>query len=654
MADIKNNFDNTFVDAKDLYNKKAVAVPKESPQIGIDVDNNVLKNIVDSQLGTTGGLDIGAIESFTSVSQSRDQVYNLIDTMCQDSKVAAVLETYVEDATETNDKGKIVWCESSNEDVMKYVNYLLDVMNVDKYSFKWVYNLCKYGDLYLHLYRESDYEDDVLASDLEEENAGKSYLTEALEREDYKNLTDAGKGDDLKEDINIVSYQKNDRYTHYMEMVASPAEMFELVRHGKTYAYIKAEAANSQSFLSSNEFPEYQQKYSFRKGDIEIHGPTDYVHASLEGDRGRIPEEVSIFVEDPSNKTKKSSSYVVRRGQSLLYNTFKIWRELKLLEDSVILNRVTKSSIVRIVSVEVGDMDKSEVGPHLQGVKSLIEQKASLNAGNGMGEYTNPGPIENNVYISTRDGKGAINISSVGGDVDVGKLADLDYFQSEFYGSLRVPKQFFGVVDDNGGFSGGQSLAIISSQYAKMVKRIQNCYLQALTDAINLMLLDRHLSNYVNKFTLRMQEPTTQEEIDRRSSMSSKLDTINTTMGMLNDIEDPASRLKALKALISTVYTDGEIVSIIQAEIDKLEGAEKSKDELTSTDESGEDLGAGLDDLGSDLGLTPLDNDMGSSTETGESTEEVPPEGEPEEAASLPSPGEIDNGNIDFSDNTAF
>jgi hypothetical protein len=57
----------------------------------------------------------------------------------------------------------------------------------------------------------------------------------------------------------------------------------------------------------------------------------------------------------------------------LLYTAFKTWRELSLLENSLLLNRVTKSSIVRIISVEVGDMPKEQVGPHLQGIKSLIE-----------------------------------------------------------------------------------------------------------------------------------------------------------------------------------------------------------------------------------------------------------------------------------------
>ena len=54
-------------------------------------------------------------------------------------------------------------------------------------------------------------------------------------------------------------------------------------------------------------------------------------------------------------KNNTNSEYTVRRGQSLLYNVFKIWRELSLLENSMLLNRVTKSSIIRVVNVEIGD-----------------------------------------------------------------------------------------------------------------------------------------------------------------------------------------------------------------------------------------------------------------------------------------------------------
>lgn len=97
-----------------------------------------------------------------------------------------------------------------------------------------------------------------------------------------------------------------------------------------------------------------------------------------------------------------------------------------MLENAILLNRITRSSVVRNIQVEVGDMPKSKVQATLRHVKELFEQKSSINSGSSMSEYTNPGPIENNIYTATHDGKGAITVTAVGGDVDVKNIADLD------------------------------------------------------------------------------------------------------------------------------------------------------------------------------------------------------------------------------------
>ena len=60
-------------------------------------------------------------------------------------------------------------------------------------------------------------------------------------------------------------------------------------------------------------------------------------------------------------------------------------------------------------------------------IKGMIEQKSSINTGKSIQEYTNPGPMENVIYVPTHEGKGAITTSSIGGDVEVGNLDDLDY-----------------------------------------------------------------------------------------------------------------------------------------------------------------------------------------------------------------------------------
>ena len=603
--------DKAFVNDENIYNKTVKAVPHPEKEIGIDLNDTVLQNIV----GTieTSNFDINSINSFTQVSQSRNQIYDILDTMCEDSTIAAVIETYAEDATETNDNGSIMWAESSDPDVQKFITYLLNSLNVDKNIYGWTHSLCKYGDVYLRLYRESDY-DELL----------------------FDTKTDDKKK--LNEDVIIKAYQSNDRYIHYLEQVHNPAQVFELTRFGKTAAYIKTdvkphniknEQLGSLSFLN---------RYTFNKNDVELYQPTEFVHASLKDNSSRTPEQVELFVTDD-----KSISYTVNRGQSLLYNMYKVWRELSLLENSVLLNRVTQSSIVRVIGVEVGDMPKESVQPHLSNVKQLIEQKAAIATNVSMNEYSNPGPIVNNVYVPTREGKGVFTTQQIGGDVNIGDLVDLEYYQTKLFGGLRIPKQYFGLTSDSTGFNGGTSLSIISSRYAKMIKRIQNTMIQMITDAINLILIDTGNESYINKFTLKMLPPTTQEEVDRRDNLSTKVSLVRDIMDILTDIENTTTKLKILKSLLSDVIIDSEVTSLIQDEIETLEA--ELEDSYQPQDEEEHSSEFESDDL------SDLYSDESSENELVTSTS-IPSENEhsADNDKFLPSPEELGAG--DFSDST--
>lgn len=614
MENLENK-ESVIVQDDDLYNRGTKAVPKPDKKRDIDLDNTFYENIIDG--GMNNVLDLNSFSSLTNTAQNRNELYNVYDSMCQDGTISAVLETYSEDATERNDDGKIVWAESDNAEVGKMVEYLLDTLNIDKHIYKWVYSLCKYGDVYLRLYRKSEYDDEIFSKSLKNE-------------EDKKQQ--------LNEDVKIKAYSGNDNYAHYMEMVVNPAEMFEVTKFGKTVGYIQAPVNSTlqrQDAISLNQF-----QYKFKRDDVTVYPATEFVHASLEDNTTRSEEIINIFInQDDYDADKNAHVYKVRRGQSVLSDVFKVWRELNLLENAVLLYRVTKSSRVRLVNVEVGDMPKENVAKTLMGIKRMIEQKAAINSGNSMTEYSNAGPIENTVYVPTHGGVGNITTSEIGGDVDVKSLADLDYYTNKLYGQLRVPKQYFSQTDDSTGFNGGTSLSIISSRYAKMIKRVQNTIIQAITDAINLMLIDKDLESYVNDFTIHMLPPTTQEEIDRRDSLSSKVQLSSDIMAMLSDVDDVVVRLKVLKNLLSNIVSDAEIISELQDYIDKLEeelanGAEEMipEEEGEMGDMGGADIGGGMGGPGEenmDLNASILGGeDESADDEAVDTGEDVLPSGD--------------------------
>lgn len=606
--------------------KQLKATPKPAKNIGMDLNNEFYSNIINGVKASN--IDIAKIQSFTQASQTRETIYQLLDTMAEDSSIAAILETYAEDATEADDRGNVVWVESDNDDIVKYITYLLNSIQINKHIYKWVYSLCKYGDIYIRLYRNSDV-DKELFNNIPQTNNSKQ-LKEAL-----------------KESINLNVYSKDDKLVHYVEMYPNPADIFELTRFGKTCAYIQVKSS-SQYKQADNLAVSNSYKYSFKSQDINIYDAMTFVHASIEDNSSRTPEQVEIFLDNnDSNTGSQSYTYTVKRGQSLLYSSFKAWREMMLLQNALLLNRITKSSVIRIVGVEVGDMPKENVGPHLMSIKSLMEQKSTLDTGNGTAEYTNPGPMENNIYVPTHGGIGSISLQTLGGDVDVKGLSDIDYFTNRLYGALRVPKQFMGFTDDATGFNGGTSLTIISSRYAKMIKRIQNTIIQAVTDIINIMLIDKHLDSYIYKFKIKMLPPTTQEDIDRRDNMSTKINIVSDIMNLLSDLPDESAKLDILKKLLSGVISDGEILQILSEQKDKLEQTDEldmneaddqeepklNNSHLISPSHSKQDLDVNIDIPKNDT--EPLTNDSSSNTESPSN-----------DSADLPSPADLNSGDF--------
>ena len=608
------------------FGKQLKPVPNPGVDIGIDTNDEFAKELIEGSLASA--LDISVFNTFSTQTQTREQVYQLLDTMAQDPTMSSALEVYAEDITETNDQGRIVWAESSDSDILKYVTFLLDTLNVDKNIYKWSRYLCLYGDVYVKLFRESETKFSIEPSKKE-----RAKLNESV----------------LKESVNMQLFPNNDNYVHYVEMEPDPAQMYELTKFGKTYAYVKAPSATASypsNSTAMNMGVGSYYKYKFKTQDVTVYNATEYVHACLEDSTSREQEEIDIFLDNKSFDSGNTKySYTTRKGQSLFYNIFKVWRELMLLQNSVLLNRVTKSSVVRIANVEVKDMAKESVNPLLRKIKQLFEQKSAIASGVSMQEYTNPGPVENTVYIPTREGQGAVSISQLGGEVNVTGLEDLNYFTNQLFGALRIPKQFLGMTEDSTGFNGGTSLSIISSRYAKTIKRLQSALCNMITDMVNLFLLDKGLDSYINKFQIRMQSPTTQEEIDRRDNTSSHIQITSDIMNMVSDIEDPTTRLKILKSMLSNVISNEEVIDILNDEIEKLEAASAEGGEPTADTDIGDEENIDID-LNMESPREPDTDIQAPMADTQQETEQGTTEETQEVLGELPRPSELGIGDL--------
>lgn len=611
-------------------------VPNPTPETGIDTDKTFIDNIIGA--AQIGSLDVSSIDALSQSAQNREQLYNIIDSMAQDDVIAAVLETYAEDATQPNDKGQIVWVESDDTKVLDYTSWLAETLNINKHIYKWAHCLVTYGDVYLRLFRKSDVEEDKLF-DSERYNKYNRKLNESK-------LAGKKEKEVVNEDVILRIYSDNDKFIPYVKMVDNPGEMFDLQKFGKTHGYIKAPVRISTamdqgelqlSYINNN------FNYRFNRRDVEVFDAMTFVHGCMESTTQRQPETVYIYLDNNMSEEADSMTcaYDVKRGQSLLYNSFRVWRELNLLEMSALLNRITASSVVRVLNVEIGDMSRNQIQSYLSRLKEKIEQKTAVATGQGLSEYTNPAPIINTIYIPTHEGKGGITATTLGGDFDPKSLIDIEYFRDKLFGSVKIPKQWFGFTEDGAGFNGGTSLTILSSRYGKSIKTIQNILCQMVTDLFNLFLIDRGLDNYVNKFTVRMQAPVTQEEKDKREATDNRIRYVSDLMGQMTDVEDKVVRLKIYKALISTSVNDPEVMGYLQEYIDKVEKEQKAESTKQSNkNNSSEDNFSENEEEATEEDTLPDLNAL-ESFEIDEDKEIINEENKDDDY--LPSPEEIEN-----------
>lgn len=561
---------------------------------GIPITSNT-EDITYKQIHDVSGgglLDAEAIATFRTLSSDRQERYKEYENMLTDATTAAAIEMYADDATQYDPKtGKIIWVESDVPDIAKAANRLLDVMQINEKAWKYCYALCTFGDVYLRIYREGD-------------------------TADYEDLLNTQPG------VIRTKVQDTSRpMEEYVEYVEDPSTIYDLQIKDKTSGFVRIRTTNT-----SNHYQYIHNSMNINQVNIEnidFYDRRSFVHISLSESISRQPEYLAI--KDTDNNS--STIYKVKTGKSILQDAYEASQTVKLLEDSMLLSRLTKSALVRLLQIEVGDSPKPEVENLLRRVKNLIEQKISMNTNSGEARsYNSPGPMENIVYFPTRNGKGNITVNNLGGDVNVKDIADIDYFNNKKLSALKTPKQFLN-YDSPEGLGNGTSLTKVSSRYAHSVMRVQNAFKSGITTLLNLFFLDKGLE-YINKFTVKMVSPSTIEDIERDEQMSNRISQVNDIMSLISETVTDEGKVETLKTLLSNYLNLSEIAAIVD-KYNILENEETSDEDIDfeGNFEGGDFGGTDFSDVGGpepEMGPEPMSTEFETSTETSPAPEPTP------------------------------
>lgn len=550
-------------------------VPKQdaSDVTAFTDEKNSMTKKIDEAVESGKRIDLSDLMNITTLKGTRNSKYKIFEEMVADGRIGAAVEMYANDTVQYNPEGKIIWVESADADVAAYGNKLLDDLNIAENVWSYAYCMWLYGDVYLELFENTSY------------NGSKPSLL----------LEPSKQSMDVKIQKNILGA----KLERYIEKVPNPAEIYDLQYKGKTSGFIRSHD-EIENTLQNNTY-----LYTGVSTDITILNPTKFVHICLSPNINRFPERFKLIKEDPNRIREDGTidgsasegsggelSFQVKTGQSILENVYGPYQTLKLKEESVLLERVTKSSITRVIQVELGDLPEAQKRRKLQEIKNQIEQQLIMNKEAGtLQSRAGAQPIENIIYTTTKNGKGTISSINIGGDAEIGDLADVESSEDKLYGSLLVPKALLGADMDGSGLSNGGSLTEMNTTYARRIKRGQIAICSGIKNLINIFALGDGLgAKIVNNFDVKLTPVITIEDNRRDELMQTKIRNVNDILSLMDNIEaiDETTKLDMIIQWLSNYLNQQDIVDILNERIKELENQEQEQESEIYQDQANE------------------------------------------------------------------
>ena len=352
---------------------------------------------------------------------------------------------------------------------------------------------------------------------------------------------------------------------------------------------------------------EYRKEYAV--GDyFTIAEPEDVVHiyrygvplgylfrpqskdsSMLEDTDKLLPERSFIhFISDRASREHLSSGSYIQYGSSFLEAARQYYKQRQLLDDLLILARLTRSSFYRLFSVDVGPASSQDTARMIRELKTAVSSKQSINVSTEVfSSKSSPILTGGNVYFPVRNGQGAVNVQEVGGEVNVSALADIDYFDDRYYGALKVPKQFLGQSDEAPGGIGDTTLTQLDIRYARTVKRCQRIIKSGLKDLIYWYCSIHNI--LPPSFTIEMPRILTAEDTRLSDIQKAEIETTSSILELVKNVDETifenADKAKLIAALLNRVSNDEDIIDSLNL------NQFIKKDNQSSSEESDEDSG---------------------------------------------------------------
>jgi hypothetical protein len=165
-------------------------------------------------------------------------------------------------------------------------------------------------------------------------------------------------------------------------------------------------------------------------------------------------------------------------GKSMIEGGRRVWKQLTLMEDAMLIHRIMRAPEKRIFKVDVGNIPPTEVDNYMQKIINSSKKVPFLDPSTG--EYNLKYNVQNLIedyYMPVRGNDNGTSIDTLKG-LEYNMIDDINYLKGKMMAALKIPKIYLGYEED---VSGKATLAGQDIRFAKTIGRVQRVLVSELT-----------------------------------------------------------------------------------------------------------------------------------------------------------------------------
>ena len=216
-----------------------------------------------------------------------------------------------------------------------------------------------------------------------------------------------------------------------------------------------------------------------------------------------------------------SDSNLLPYGKSMLESGRKVWKQLTLMEDAMLIHRIMRAPEKRIFKVDIGNIPPNEVDNYMQRIINKMKKTPFMDENTG--DYNLKFNIQNlteDFFMPVRGGDSGTNIESLPG-MTYETTEDIEYLKNRLLAALHVPKAFLGYEESLGSKA---TLAAEDVRFARTIERIQRIVVSELTKiAVVHLYAQGYTDAQLVNFELNLTNPSTIYEQEKIELWSNKV-----------------------------------------------------------------------------------------------------------------------------------